>query len=505
MKHSQPYVFLMCMFFLNTKCANVGPYTPGTPLCNYIGSIGLATDLINSKINSLLDETILIESHINQIDQTIQIIESNTDQIENQSNEMLSIISTIQSFADNIETSMDPSNFVVDGRKSLVSVFGDQIVENRDDMINIPFFYGIPSFNITTSTSGGGAATSSLSMAVLSSSTGATGFAQIQTKRRLRYITGREGYCFFTAMFNNSAANSVQWIGLFDTNDGAAIGFNGTTFSALFRRNTVDTIIPQASFNMDPINGTGPSGFNINPATLNVFRISYGWLGAAPITYQVLDQTGQWISFHQIKPNNISTTPSFLNPVLPMTALIQKTSGATNLTLSSASWSAGVVHTLPSAASRYFTVSNPGLTSLAATPTETHLLTIRNNTTYNSFTNNVEVRLIIVTGGTVVTTTDLSIIRIRKNATVTGTSFSNVDAANSVVSFSTAGTYSAGTGTEVLNLPNCTSGNGPLVVLLPHTIYEIIILPGETLTVTGSSLSGGGETAVCSLGWEELF
>ena len=388
--------------------------------------------------------------------------------------------------------------------QGFISVFGDEIVGTRQDYISVQFPYGVSNFDTTTVVANGGLVQSFTAMAVLTSGTGATAVAQIQSKRNLRYRPGHEGHIFFTAMFpNGAAANSTQWIGLFDNADGAAIGYNGITFSILFRQNSVDTIIPQASFNVDTLNGAGPSGLIINPANINVFRIAYGWLGAAPIKFQIIDQNGDWITFHQILLANTIQSPTFLNPILPIRAEIRKTAGATNLSIATASWNGAIVGEPSTAGSRFFTVGSNTITLPAAG--ETHLLTIRNKTLFQSKLNKVEVRISLFTGGTVTTASETSLIRLRKSAVVTGPAFTNVDTANSVTEFSTAGTYVAGTGTPVLIIPNNTFGSGPFVLFLPQADFSIFLLPGESITITGESLSGGGNLAIASLGWEELF
>ncbi len=332
---------------------------------------------------------------------------------------------------------------------------------------------------------------------------GPTGFAQLQSNRNLRYRPGHEGSAFFTAQFSGgSAANSTQWIGLFDNLNGAAVGYTGTTFSILFRQNGVDTTTPQSSFNRDKLNGTGPSGFTINPQNINVFRISYGWLGAAPINFQVIDQNGEWITFHQLIFSNTIQGSTFYNPTLPITAQVLKTAGTTNLTIGTASWNASLVGEPSTAGSRFFGASSG--TVAISSPGVGHLMTIINNTTFNGVPNKVAVRISLFTGGTVTTASETSIIQILTGATVTGLSFTSVSP-NSVVSFSTVGTYSAGTGTPVLIIPNNTFGSGPFALFLPQTDISIILLPGQTATVTGQSLSGAGTTGIATLTWEEMF
>lgn len=186
---------------------------------------------------------------------------------------------------------------LIDNLCGYVSLFDEEVVSNRNDYMSIQFPYGVSSFDTTTSIFAGGFVNSFTSMAIVGTGTGSTAFAQLRSVSALRYRAGHEADLFFTAMFpNGGAPTSTQWIGLFDEVDGMAVGFNNTTFSILYRNNGIDTIVPQSSFNVDPLDGTGQSGFVLNPQRLNVFRIVYGWLGASPIRFQIVDQTGDWIT-----------------------------------------------------------------------------------------------------------------------------------------------------------------------------------------------------------------
>ncbi len=95
------------------------------------------------------------------------------------------------------------------------------------------------------------------------------------------------------------------------------------------------------------------------------------------------------------------------------------------------------------------------------------------------------------------------LFRIYKDATVTGTAFSDVNTTASVTEFSTAGTYTANTGLLLNILPIHTRGNHQSL-FMPLDVYSIILYPGETLTLTAQSLSGVVDI-IASLSWCEEF
>ncbi len=166
-----------------------------------------------------------------------------------------------------------------------------------------------------------------------------------------------------------------------------------------------------------------------------------------------------------------------------------------------ASWNGGIIGSPSTASYRYFqtnnTVSNPAIT-------ETHVLTIRNKTNFQSKVNKIEVRIAAFGGGATNNSNESTNMRLRKDATVTGTTFTDIDADNSVMEVSTAGTFSAGTGQTKLIRPTQARGNGPSIEFIPKDVYEITLLPGETATITAVSNSGNS-TVLGGVAWEERF
>jgi hypothetical protein len=386
--------------------------------------------------------------------------------------------------------------------QGFISIFGDAIVEGRLDQVSNLFEYGVTSYDITTSTFSSGLIQSFTSMAIITSGTGATAFAQIQSKKYLKYMAGHDGYAFFSALWPNNSAGSTQWIGTFDANDGVAVGFNGTTFSILFRQNAVDTTIPQSSFNLDKLDGTGSSGFVLTTTDLNVFRIDYGWTGGTQINFQILGTTGKWISFHQINNTNVMSNPSFGNPILPLTAQVTKTSGATNVTIATAGWNAGIIAEPSVAQSRFFTAGQLTKTAISSVA-ETFIVAFQNKSTYQAKPNKVIVRISFASVGMGVTGATVTVFRLVRNATITGTAFSDVDTANSVMQISTAGAYTAGTGSSAFMFMNTNAV--PSSTFIPEKDLTVYLYPGETLTITGLNIAGAGQTAVAMLAWEERF
>lgn len=227
-------------------------------------------------------------------------------------------------------------------------VLGVAVTGQRNNEIEISFFSSFNTDVITNTTANGGSATITGGHARYRTGTNATGSATGESVYKCKYRPAHEQYCFFTAAFTTGVANSVQRIGLFDTNNGFYIGYEGTSFGVSLRTGSADTFIARASWNGDPLDGSVGSKFTrggtpeaINLTYSNLFRIRFAWLGSASIIYEVFSPDGGWIVFHTIRIPNSQLNPSVQNPELPVRLEVTKTSGASDLSVYSACWAAG--------------------------------------------------------------------------------------------------------------------------------------------------------------------
>jgi len=82
--------------------------------------------------------------------------------------------------------------------------------------------------------------------------------------------------------------------------------YRGTTASTVVVSKTVDTRIPQSSFNIDRLDGTGPSGYTIDLTKMQMFYIDYSWYGAGFIRFGVRGADGNVVYCHKIINNNVN-------------------------------------------------------------------------------------------------------------------------------------------------------------------------------------------------------
>jgi hypothetical protein len=82
--------------------------------------------------------------------------------------------------------------------------------------------------------------------------------------------------------------------------------YRGATTTMVTVSKTVDTVIPQSAFNIDKLNGTGPSGYNIDLAKMQMFYIDYTWYGAGAVRWGVRGTDGDIIYVHKMPNNNVN-------------------------------------------------------------------------------------------------------------------------------------------------------------------------------------------------------
>jgi hypothetical protein len=74
--------------------------------------------------------------------------------------------------------------------------------------------------------------------------------------------------------------------------------------SGIIMTKTVDTRIPQENWSIDPCDGTGPTGFNLDLNKIQMVYIDYSWYGAGKIRFGFKDQNGEVKYVHEFIHNN---------------------------------------------------------------------------------------------------------------------------------------------------------------------------------------------------------
>lgn len=391
-----------------------------------------------------------------------------------------------------------------DFSESNMSAFNDLVVTDNTPVIQMDFVYGINTQLGSSTVANSATIDTDSGRLRLQSGTNSAGSAIFQSKRIARYRPGQGMTARFTPLFTTGLANSTQIWGVGSGSDGYFFGYNGTSFGILHRNRTVDTWIPQSSWNGDKCNGTGASEFNWDPTKGTPVMIRYAYLGYGDSTFFVQNSNnGRWIQCHTIRFSNTSVSTQVGNPSMVFYGQCLNSGNTTNLTMYCGS--IGIFINGP----RNF-VANPKwaiANNKANVTTETNILTLKNATTYNTITNRGLIRLSslsLTTNGD----KGISTFKFKLNATLGGApSYTTINgttadggvtitSGNSVASYDTAGTTVA----DGILIYNIVLGdlNSSVLDMIPFDIY---LAPGDTLTVSATCTVAAGVSV--ALNWTE--
>jgi len=158
-----------------------------------------------------------------------------------------------------------------------------------------------------------------------------------------------------------SSITSQTQLYVFPEYRGASIGSGGIISKI------VDFKVPQSQWNIDKMDGTGPSGVNINLSKMQMFYIDYSWYGAGAIRFGFKDQNGEVIYCHRMTHANVKTEAYMRSGNMP--ARYESASDAPKTllasTLSSSATTINVESTTAFPSSGILVLTAPGNTSAA--------------------------------------------------------------------------------------------------------------------------------------------
>jgi len=179
------------------------------------------------------------------------------------------------------------------------------------------------SFYFDIKTTSGGTVTwnsgSAQSTMIVTSTSGSRAIKQ--TKRIFVYQPGKSQQIICTGKFGTKVDGIKKSIGSFDDNDGYFFQTSGSSFGIVLRKTIngvkTDTFISQSTWNLDKMNGLGPSGNTLDINKAQIYTMDYEWLGVGRVRYGVV-QKGVLIYVHEINNYNSLDTVYLRNPNLPI-------------------------------------------------------------------------------------------------------------------------------------------------------------------------------------------
>lgn len=263
------------------------------------------------------------------------------------------------------------------------------------------------------------------------------------------------------------------------------------------------SFISQSSFNIDTIDGNGPSQFNINPQKGNVYQIGFQYLGFGNAFFQVESPaTGRFTPVHMIKNANIRTSVVLKNHNLCprwFTGNTLTSGTGTSVTLKAASCVGFVEGPIKINISPRFALNSSK--TLSSSNTIYPLLTIKTNKVHRETIDCLgQIILQKLSVAAAAASAKFTTCYVYRNAVLANDAvFQFVDSTRSIVSYDTSATSLTG---GVLVYSFALSGDNSLADNLSD--FDFTLTSGDSFTIALETSGGSAtNTPSISLTWCE--
>ena len=142
-----------------------------------------------------------------------------------------------------------------------------------------------------------------------------------QTKRSFAYQPGKSLLVLSTFVMSAAQEELRMRIGYFNDQNGVFLQRTGSTLSVVRRTYVtgaaIDTVVNQADWNGDKLDGTGDSGFTVDVTKTQIFWQDFEWLGGGSVRCGFVIN-GQAIICHTFKNANNLTSVYMTTAILPI-------------------------------------------------------------------------------------------------------------------------------------------------------------------------------------------
>jgi len=324
-----------------------------------------------------------------------------------------------------------------------------------------------------------------------------------QTRQYMIYQPGRSQLIYITGLMGAIKANVRQRIGYFDTNNGVFFEQDGTNLRVVRRTfvsgSAVDNAVNQASWNIDPLDGTGQSGYTLDTSKVQVFVIDFSWLGVGQVRLGVL--SGNAIYYcHAFPAANILTTVWTQTPSLPVRFEITNT-GATGSNTTMKQICAAILSEGGLDPIGLVVNANTGDTAVVASATETALIGVRLTAAFNRAT------IIPLDFDVNSTSANNLLIRAWTRATLSGGAWVASTGVASEINITATGFSTTGAILVASTYLN-TSTNRVASTLLKSNLVLGSDFAGTTrdeFIITAENLAAGNNNTYASITWKEIY
>jgi hypothetical protein len=363
-----------------------------------------------------------------------------------------------------------------------------------------------------TSTASGGAAVFSPTEGLVNLNVDTTSGSQVlrETAKVFSYQPGKSLLVMNTFVMAPAQTNLRQRVGYFGIENGIYIQLNNNTTSFVERSLSTgvvtETVVNQSSWNVDKMDGTGPSGVVLNIDKAQIFFMDIEWLGEGTVRVGfVID--GVFIVCHKFNHANIIASTYITTATLPLRYEITNTGVTANPS------------TLKQVCS---TVLSEGGYELrgAQQAVGTPITTPKTFAVAGTYYPMVGIRLLSTKLDAVVIITAVSLLgigngknyawRVVQSAAITGGAWTPAGV-DSAVEYNLTGTSAAGGRVLAQGYVNSSNQGSPSINILKEALFATQLerntftgTPYEIVVEMAIDATGGTLGAYVSVDWEEI-
>jgi hypothetical protein len=277
----------------------------------------------------------------------------------------------------------------------------------------------------------------------------------------------------------------------------------GTGLTATFSQyiagtSVAGTFVSQSSWNIDTMDGNGPSRMLLDKTKGNVYQIGFQYLGYGNTRFAIEDpQTGQFQACHMIRQANSRLTPVLKDPHVSVIWSVANAGSTTSTHMTGASGAifceGEVLRNIGPAFSAYATNSD-------IDTAEEPVLTVRSNRLFRGNVGYGEIDVSTLSVTIPATGAHYVVVRVYKNLRLTGpVNFVNVNENQSIASYDTAATGFESNQNTLVATYVVPFGGSVNVDLKGDNFFLSV---GESLSITAQSDTTNAVVA-CALTWFE--
>lgn len=142
-----------------------------------------------------------------------------------------------------------------------------------------------------------------------------------ESKKVFSYQPGKALQVLQTFVLNPPKENLVQRVGYASSENGVLLELNGSQVNIVKRTHisgvTTSVTVPQSEWNVDTLDGTGPSGYTLDSTKAQILFSEYEWLGVGSVRVGFAID-GKFITAHQFNHANLIDSVYMTSATLPV-------------------------------------------------------------------------------------------------------------------------------------------------------------------------------------------